>query len=199
MVIIIGISGGSCSGKTKFAQKLFNKISKNGLLLSQDSFYKGLNSEELKDVDNYNFDIPEAIDFELISDVINGLNNNRTVRIPIYDFKTHTRIGYKTQEPQNIDILVIEGITIFCDQVLRELMDLKIFIDTDADIRIIRRIERDVKERGRTMDMVINRYKKFVKPSHDKYIETSKKYANIIIPKGADNFESLEFICKLLN
>ena len=199
MVIIIGICGGTSSGKTSFAKKIFEKVGKKGILISQDSFYKGLDEEELKNVDNYDFDSPNAIDFGEMYNTLEKLKRGGVSFIPDYNFTTHSRDGYKPIKSKNVEIFVIEGILIFCNEQIRNLMDFKIFIDTDSDIRLIRRIERDVKERGRTVEMVINRYKKFLKPSHIKYVEPSKKYANIIIPNGVDNFRSLELLSQVLN
>ena len=198
-LIIIGICGGTSSGKTSFARKIFENVGKKGLLISQDSFYKSLNEEQLKNVENYNFDHPDAIDFEEMYNVLEKLKRGGVSDIPDYDFKTHSRKGYLPINSKNIEILIIEGILIFGNGKIRNLMNFKIFIDTDADIRLIRRIERDVEERGRTMKMVIKRYKKFLKPSHEKYVEPSKRYANIIIPNGVDNFYSLELLSKVLS
>jgi len=198
-LIIIGICGGTSSGKTSFSRKIFEKVGKKGLLISQDSFYKGLDDKELGNVENYNFDHPDSIDFDEMYKVLYKLKRGEISFVPKYNFTTHTREGYLPIDSKKVKILIIEGILIFCNKKIRDLMDFKIFIDTDSDIRLIRRIERDIKERGRTMEMVIKRYKKFLKPSHEKYVEPSKKYANIIIPKGVDNFYSLELLSKIFN
>lgn len=197
-LIIIGISGGTSSGKTSFAKKIFDKVGKKGVLVSQDSFYKGLSKEELENVDNYNFDSPDAIDFVEMYNMIKKLKEGKDTFIPNYNFSTHKREGYNKIESNNTEILIIEGILIFCNENIRNLLDFKIFIDTDSDIRLIRRIDRDVKERARTLDMVLHRYKTFVRPSSIKWVDPSKKYANIIIPNGVDNFRSLELLCQVL-
>jgi len=178
--ILIGIVGGSCSGKTTFARKLFNHFGKRSLLLSQDSFYRNLDSNV--DINNYNFDEPQAIDFEKMENVIKDIiNKDKFVKIPIYDFKTAKAIDNKIMDCSNIEIVIIEGVFIFNNDNIRNLLDFKIFIDTDVDTRLNRRIKRDVKNRGRTIKIVIYRHNRFVKPAYDKYIEPCKKYADIII------------------
>lgn len=197
-ITIIGICGGSCSGKTAIAEKITKNINKKSLLISQDNFYRGISEDKLKDIENYNFDIPESINFEEIIEMIIKIKNGcKMIDMPIYDFKKHKRNGFKIININEIEVIIIEGLLIFTNKILRNLFNFRIFIDTEADIRLIRRIERDVKNRGRTMNMVISRYKKYVRPAHNKYVESSKKYANIIIPTGVDNYFSLELISKI--
>lgn len=197
-IIVIGISGGSSSGKTAFSEKIFEKLGQRGLLISQDSFYHSLNDYDRNHVDEYNFDSPSAINFEELYRVITQIKEKpnliNIVKIPKYDFKTHTKIKDKYVDCSDVKILIVEGIFIFYYEKIRKLFDFSIFVDTDPDIRLIRRLERDVEKRGRTIKMVIERYKKFVRPSHIKFVEPTKRYANIIVPTGVDNFFSLEIL-----
>ena len=178
--ILIGVVGGSCSGKTTYARELSNHFGGRSLLLSQDSFYKNLDSNIT--IDNYNFDEPQAIDFGKLENVIKKIiNKDNDVKIPIYDFKQNKSIDNEIVDCSNIEIVIIEGVFVFNNDNIRNLLDIKIFIDVDVDTRLNRRIKRDVKNRGRTVDVVIDRHNRFVKPAYDKYIEPCKKYADIVI------------------
>ncbi len=193
--IIIGICGGTGSGKTTVANKITENIDKKNVsIIHQDAYYKFQNmSYEKRCLTNY--DHPFAFDTDLLLNHINCLIKREQVQMPIYDFSIHNRTEEtKLIEPK--DIIIIEGILIFEDKRLRDLMDIKIFVDTDADIRIIRRITRDINERSRTLDSVIKQYISSVKPAHEQFIEPLKKYADLIIPEGGYNTVAIDVLTK---
>lgn len=192
--ILIGIAGGSGSGKTLVAQRIISEIgSGNVVLLEQDSYYKDLSHLAPKERGNRNFDHPSAIDTELLIQQVRDLLDGKSIEQPIYDFTTHTRKS-ETRRLQNHHIIVLEGILILEAERLRDLMDIKIFVDTDADIRLIRRIRRDVAERGRTIESVIDQYENSVRPMHMQFVEPSKRYADLIIPEGGHNEVAIDLI-----
>jgi len=200
---IIGVAGGSASGKTTVCQDIVaNLAGKRVVIISQDSFYKSLGEEarRLAKENKYDFDHPNAFDYDIFVDTVRTIksgscnNNNKGIEIPIYDFKTHSRVIGKTEQLPPADVIIVEGILIFFSQELRELMDMKIFVDTDADVRLARRIRRDIKERGRDLDGVLTQYETFVKPSFDDYIMPTKKYADIIIPRGGANRVAIDLL-----
>jgi uridine kinase len=182
-MLVIGISGGSCSGKSSIAKQMAEKYSKS-TVIHMDNFY-------LDDVEN--FDHPDAIDFDLLNNVIFQLSSGKSVEIPQYDFKTNRRLEetIMINPPQ---VLIIEGIFMFYDPKIRSHLDIKIFVDVEGDIRLARRIQRDVEERGRTVTSVIKSYEKWVKPGHDLFIEPTKKYADLIIPRGCENQVAINVI-----
>lgn len=195
----IGITGASSSGKSSIVKHMYKNIKKKSLVISLDSFYKTVNTVEQK-AEEYNFDIPTSIDFELFKNVIQNIKSNKnTIYIPVYDFKTHKRISIKEIDITDITIFIIEGIFIYYYQNIRNLFDIKFFVDTDLDICLLRRIKRDIKERGRTIDLIIDRYLKFVKPSYTMYILPMKQYCNIIIPYGQENYKFLDMYCNIIN
>ena len=168
MPIIVLLSGASASGKSLVAKKIDEGIH-NVTVLSMDNFYKGLNEQEKKNPDEYNFDEPSALDYELFIDCVKKLKSSQPVEIPTYDFKTHSRNNDKINiEPTSV--IVVEGILVLCNEELRKLADYKVFIDASPETRLFRRIQRDVEERGRCIDSVKKQYKKFVIPSYDTYI-----------------------------
>jgi len=192
---LIGITGCSSSGKTALCHKFFKNFGKKSIIINQDSFYKTASGN----IEDYNFDIPNSIDFELFENVLKDIKSNKeTINIPTYDYKTHKRIGFKNVNIKDTKIFIIDGIFLYYYQHIRKLFDIKFFVDTDLDICLSRRIKRDITERGSTIDMVMNRYEKFVKPSYIKYIQPIKQYANIIIPFGSDNYPFLDMFCNLL-
>ena len=192
---LIGITGCSSSGKTAIGRKFFKNFGKKSIIINQDSFYKTAEGN----IEEYNFDIPESIDFELFENVLQDIKSNKSIiRVPIYDYKIHKRVGLKNIDIKDIKVFIIDGIFLYYYRHIRELFDIKFFVDTDLDICLSRRIKRDIAERGRTIDMVMTRYKKFVKPSYIKYIQPVKQYANIIIPFGSDNYPFLDMFCNLL-
>jgi uridine kinase len=192
--LVIGIAGGTGSGKSTVASSIFKKLPEQNIsILEQDAYYKNQDGMPLDMRKKTNYDHPLAFDTELLIEHIISLNNNIQIKKPIYDFENHTR---KT-ETINIfpkEILIVEGIMVLEDKRIRDLMDIKIFVDTDADVRIIRRIMRDIKERGRTLESVIEQYFATVKPAHDQFVEPSKKYADIIIPEGGLNKVAINVI-----
>ena len=185
--IIIGICGGTGSGKTTLAKNIFAKIGeKDALLISMDSYYKkhkGLSYEERAKL---NYDHPDAIDMELLLSQLKDLKKGKSIKCPIYDFEMHNRASdYIMMDSKKI--IIIEGILLFSNSELVDMLDIKVFVDTDADVRILRRMARDVKERGRSIDSVMEQYLTTVKPMHDRYIEPNKKLADVIVPEGGEN------------
>ena len=193
-VILIGIAGGSGSGKTLIAKTICSELgSKRVLLLYQDSYYKDLSHLSIEERNSRNFDHPDAIDTALLIEHLRSLRCGRTIEQPIYDFVTHTRTK-ETVEIGPHAIIVLEGILIFENVELRDLMDIKIYVDTDPDIRVIRRLRRDTLERGRTMESVIHQYEESVRPMHLQFVEPSKRYANLIVPEGGHNKVAIDLI-----
>ena len=181
---LIGISGGSGGGKTSVANLIYKSLGRNNsLLFSMDSYYKDLTPEQEKNLSNYNFDSPEALDLDLVYEHLNDLMHWKKVKIPTYDFSTNKRQS-KTIDLEPANIIIVEGILAFYDERMRNLMDLKLFIDLDDDIRLSRRIYRDIISRGRKMETVLERYHKFVKTAYNNYIKPTKEFADIIIPRG---------------
>lgn len=192
--LIIGIAGGTGSGKSTVASSIFKSLpEKNISILEQDAYYKDQSNIPFEKRVNTNYDHPLAFDTDLLIQHIEALNNNIQIEKPIYDFENHTRKSETiTVIPK--EILIVEGIMVLEDKRLRDLMDVKIFVDTDADVRIIRRITRDIEERGRTLNSVIEQYYTTVKPAHDQFVEPSKKYADIIIPEGGLNMVAIDIL-----
>lgn len=180
--LVIGIAGGSGSGKTTVAEMIATALGEERVtLLVQDNYYKDLSHLEPPDRAKVNFDHPDSIDAETMANNVRDLKEGRMVEMPLYDFKTHTR-KVETIQVNPKEVLIIEGILVLDSRMLRDLMDLKIFVDTDDDIRFIRRVKRDIKERGRDLDSVIHQYLSTVRPMHLEFVEKSKRYADIILP-----------------
>jgi uridine kinase len=193
---IIGVAGGSASGKTTVCQEIVESLSnKRVCVISQDSFYRSLEVEEKKLAAEscYDFDHPDAFDYGIFEETIQKLKRGGEVEIPVYDFKTHSRLNM-TEKVSGADVVIIEGILIFFTKSIREMMDMKIFVDTDSDVRLARRIRRDIQERGRDLESVLLQYEKFVKPSFDDYIMPTKQYADIIIPRGGGNKVAIDLL-----
>ena len=192
--ILIGITGGTGSGKSTIAKAIFESIpEKNVTIIEQDSYYKDQSHLPMEKRVKTNYDHPLAFDTELLYKHIQELLNNKPVEKPIYNFSKHNRAeGTITVYPK--DIIILEGIMILEDEKLRALMDIKIFVDTDSDVRIIRRILRDLNERGRTLDSVVDQYLNTVRPAHLQFIEPSKRYADIIIPEGGYNKVAIDIM-----
>ncbi|KAH6813777.1 uridine kinase/uracil phosphoribosyltransferase 1 [Perilla frutescens var. frutescens] len=192
---VIGVSGGTASGKTTVCDMIIQQLHDHRVVLvNQDSFYRGLNPEELKCVHEYNFDHPDAFDTEQLLECVEKLKCGQPVHIPIYDFKTHQRCSESFRQVNASDVIILEGILVFHDQRVRNLMNMKIFVDTDADVRLARRIRRDTVERGRDLNSVLEQYAKFVKPAFEDFVLPSKKYADVIIPRGGDNHVAIDLI-----
>ena len=192
--IIIGVTGGSGGGKTSVSKAILANFTDQKIsMIQHDSYYKDQSHLTFEERVTTNYDHPLAFDTDLMIEHINELIAGRPVDIPIYDYTLHTR-SEKTyrQEPQ--DVFIVEGILVLEDKRLRELMDIKIFVDTDDDIRIIRRIKRDMGERGRSLDSVIDQYTSVVKPMYHQFIEPTKRYADLIIPEGASNIVAIDLI-----
>ncbi|GLB79656.1 uridine kinase [Streptococcus alactolyticus] len=192
--IIIGVTGGSGGGKTSVSKAILDNFTDQKIsMIQHDSYYKDQSHLTFEERVTTNYDHPLAFDTDLMIEHINELIAGCPVDIPIYDYTLHTR-SEKTyrQEPQ--DVFIVEGILVLEDKRLRELMDIKIFVDTDDDIRIIRRIKRDMEERGRSLDSVIDQYTSVVKPMYHQFIEPTKRYADLIIPEGASNIVAIDLI-----
>ena len=197
-VIVIGIAGGTGSGKSTMIRKIKQKFSDEITILSHDFYYKRHDDITFEDRKKINYDHPDAFDTDLMIEHIKQLKKWKSIRRPVYDFTIHNRID-KTVLVRPSKVVVVEGILIFENRELTDLFDIKVFIDTDADVRIIRRILRDVRERGRTLESVINQYLTTVKMMHEQFVEPSKKYADIIVPEGGYNVVALEMLNERIN
>ncbi|XP_016705919.1 uridine kinase-like protein 4 isoform X2 [Gossypium hirsutum] len=192
---IIGVSGGAASGKTTVCDMIIQQLhDQRVVLVNQDSFYHELTEEELATVHEYNFDHPDSFDTEKLLDSMENLRHGQAVDIPNYDFKSYKNSVFPARRVNPSDVIILEGILIFHDPRVRELMNMKIFVDTDADVRLARRIRRDTVEKGRDIGVVLDQYSKFVKSAFDDFILPTKKYADIIIPRGGDNHVAIDLI-----
>ncbi len=192
-VIVIGIAGGTGSGKTTIAQKLIERFGADVSVINHDNYYKAHHSMSFEDRCKLNYDHPDAFDTDMLIDALRELKAGYSVTCPIYDFSIHDRLAEtKTIYPSKV--IIVEGILIFQNKELCREMDIKIFVDTDADVRILRRIIRDVRDRGRNLESVINQYLTTVKPMHEMFVEPSKRNADIIIPEGGNNLVALDII-----
>ena len=192
--MIIGICGGTGSGKTTVANRILESVSKDEVVfLQQDSYYRNLDQLPLDIRDVVNFDHPDAIDNDLLVEHLRALKQGRSVELPLYDFKTHSR-REETLHVAPQPIIIIEGILIFAEPRLLDEMDIKVYVDTPDDIRFIRRLSRDVAERGRTVESVIEQYLSTVRPMHTQFVEPSKRCADVIIPEGGHNLVSISLI-----
>ncbi len=192
--MIIGIAGGSGSGKTTVVKAITDQLKDKVIVIPQDSYYKDLSHFTAEQKKEHNFDHPDSIDFDLLRTQIKDLKDGKTVEQPVYSYITCARSQTETITVEPADIIIIEGILIFTDPKLRRLMDIKIFVDADDDDRLMRVICRDIVERGKTVDNVIERYTKTVKPMYLQFIEPSKRYADIIIPQGGHNKVAIDII-----
>jgi uridine kinase len=192
--VLIGVAGGSGSGKTTVATELFRQFQHESVtLIEQDSYYKDQSHLSMEERALTNYDHPFAFDNDLLLFHLQQLLARRAIQKPIYDFKVHNR------RPETIlvepkDVIILEGMLILEDPRIRELMDIKVFVDTDADVRIVRRIKRDIEERGRTLESVVNQYLTVVRPMHLQFIEPTKRYADVIIPEGGYNRVALDLL-----
>lgn len=192
--MVIGVAGGSGSGKTTVAREIFRQFSDQSILMiEQDSYYKDQSEKTMEERLGTNYDHPLAFDNDLLIEQIKALLNYETIDKPVYDYTVHTRSD-KIIPIEAKDVIILEGILILEDERLRDLMDIKVFVDTDADLRIIRRLVRDIKERQRTMDSVIDQYISVVRPMHNQFIEPTKRYADIIIPEGGQNRVAIDLM-----
>ncbi len=192
-IMIIGIAGGSGSGKTTLAQNIKEVFNEEVVILCHDYYYKANEGIPFEERKKLNYDHPDSFDTDLLIEQLKELKEGRTIHHPVYSFVEHTRLN-QTIEVKPAKVIIIEGILIFENKELCDLMDIKVFVDTDGDVRIIRRLLRDVKERGRDLDSVINQYLSTVKPMHEEFVDPSKKRADIIIPEGGENTVALSML-----
>ncbi len=192
--VVIGITGGSCSGKTSVTRAIYDVFRDHSVVvIEQDYYYKDQSHMTFEERLKTNYDHPLAFDTDLLIEHVNKLINREAIDKPVYDYVNHTRANEVIHvEPK--DVIIIEGILVLEDKRLRDLMDIKLFVDTDSDLRIIRRIQRDIKERGRTADSVIEQYVTAVRPMHNMFIEPTKRYADVIIPEGGDNDVAIDLM-----
>ena len=193
--LVIGIAGGSASGKSSISKEL-NKLcskQKSVLIIRQDDYYKDQSSLSMEQRVRTNYDHPFAFDDDLLVAQLELLINGQPIEKPTYDFVNHTRSDI-TEKVVSADVIILEGLFVLENEEIRKHLDIKILVDTDADIRFIRRMLRDVKERGRTLDSVVNQYVKTVRTMHDRFIEPSKRYADVIVPEGSENTVAIDLI-----
>ncbi|TSO26684.1 uridine kinase [Lactobacillus sp. LL6] len=193
--VIIGITGGSGSGKTTIAHKIAEEFDDNDriTIITQDSYYKDNTGIPMEERMNINYDHPNAFDMPLLEKQLGMLLKRQAIEMPTYDFTAHTRSD-ETVHVEPADIIILEGILVLFNEEIRDLMDIKVYVDTDDDIRFIRRLERDMKERGRSLDSVINQYMDTVKPMYHQFIEPTKRYADIIVPEGGANNVAIDML-----
>lgn len=197
--ILIGIAGGTGSGKTTLADKLVDSFgSQEVTVIRQDNYYKRHDDMDYEQRTKLNYDHPDAFDSDLFYEHIVALKQGKSVEIPVYDYTIHNR-SEETILINPTPVIVLEGIMLFVEKELCDLMDIKVFVDTDADVRILRRIVRDVKERGRSLESVIGQYLTTVKPMHEQFVEPSKRRADIIVPEGGENQVALEMLIERVN
>ncbi len=192
-ILVIGIAGGTGSGKTTLMKNLIEKFGEVITVLSHDNYYKRHDELTYEERCQLNYDEPAALDTSLMVYQLDQLIHGKSIDCPVYDFTQHNRSN-DTVHITPHQVIIVEGIMIFADEDLRKLMDIKIFVDADADVRICRRIKRDVNKRGRSLESVITQYQQTVKPMHEKYVEPSKKYADIVVPQGGKNPVALAMI-----
>ena len=192
-ILVIGIAGGTGSGKTTLMKNLIREFSDVVTVISHDNYYKRHDELPYEERCKLNYDEPAALETNLMAKHLDILRNGGSIQCPVYDFTVHNRSNDTiTIVPKKV--IIVEGILIFENKPLRDLMDVKIFVDTDADVRLCRRILRDVTERGRTLESVVTQYQDTVKPMHEQYVEPSKKFADIIVPEGGQNLVALDMI-----
>lgn len=192
--ILLGVAGGSGSGKTTVARAVLRAVGEGRIgLIEQDSYYRDVAWHAESDLLRHNFDHPAALDNDLLVEHLTELRAGRRVETPVYDFVRHRRTA-RTRRVEPLPVVVLEGILILAEPAVRELLDFKIFVDTDADLRLIRRIERDLTERGRLLPDVLRQYQQSVRPMHLEFVEPSKRWADVIIPEGGENRVALEMV-----
>ena len=196
-ILVIGIAGGSGSGKTTLMNNIVSRFGDDITVLSHDSYYKRHDDMTYEERCRLNYDEPAALETELMTRHLDLLRHGQAIDSPVYDFTVHNRSDESTRiEPGKV--IIVEGILIFENPELRDLMDIRIFVDTDADIRLCRRVKRDVNKRGRTLESVLTQYQETVKPMYEKYVEPSKKYAHILVPEGGKNAVALDLVVNLI-
>lgn len=197
--VLIGVAGGSGSGKTTVSQTILERVGRDRIAyLQHDSYYRDRAGLPLAERARINYDHPDSLETDLLVEHLKQLRACRAVDVPVYDFAKHVRKA-ETRRAEPRPIILVEGILIFVDRALREMFDVKIFVDTDADIRFIRRLQRDIAERGRTMDSVVKQYTETVRPMHLEFVEPSKRYADLIIPEGGFNQIAIDMVVARIN
>ena len=192
-ILVIGIAGGTGSGKTTLMKNIINRFGDVVTVLSHDNYYRRHDELTYEERCLINYDEPAALETDLMAHHLDLLRQGQAIDCPVYDFSAHNRSDDTIRiVPKNV--IIVEGILIFENEPLRNLMDIKIFVDTDADVRLCRRIKRDVNKRGRTLESVLMQYQQTVKPMHEKYVEPSKKYADLVVPEGGKNLVALDMI-----
>ena len=192
-IIVIGIAGGTGSGKTTITRKIMQHFGGDVSVVYHDNYYKAHHNMSYNERTKLNYDHPDAFDTDLLIEDLKKLRRGETIQCPVYDYTVHDRSN-KTVTVKPAKVIVVEGILIFQSEELCKLMDIKIYVDTDADVRILRRIVRDVRDRGRSLESVVNQYLTTVKPMHEQFVEPSKRKADIIIPEGGHNQVALEMV-----
>ena len=192
-ILVIGIAGGTGSGKTTLMKNLIARFQGDVTVLSHDNYYKRHDELTYEQRCGLNYDEPAALETDLMARHLDKLRSGEAIDCPVYDFTVHNRSD-ETVRIVPKKVIIVEGILIFEDQPLRDLMDIRIFVDTDADVRLCRRIKRDVNKRGRTLESVLEQYQQTVKPMHEKYVEPSKRFAHIVIPEGGKNMVALDMV-----
>ena len=192
-ILVIGIAGGTGSGKTTLMKNLITEFSDMVTILSHDNYYKRHDELTYEERCKLNYDEPDALETDLMARHLDILRRGESIDCPVYDFTVHNRSS-ETIRITPKQVIIVEGILIFENKDLRDLMDIRIFVDTDADVRLCRRIVRDVRERGRTLESVVEQYQNTVKPMHEQYVEPSKKFADLIVPEGGKNVVALDMI-----
>lgn len=196
--LIIGIAGGTGSGKTTVAKKIYQSFGKDAVILSHDFYYKPHDDMPFEERRKLNYDHPNSLDTDMLVEHLAQLKNGQSIMHPTYDFSRHCRCDV-WEKTESARLIIVEGILIFTDKRICDLCDVKLFVDTDADVRFIRRLRRDVRERGRTMESVINQYTSTVKPMHEQFVEPSKSKADLIIPEGGHNVIAISMIVDAIN
>ena len=192
-ILVIGIAGGSGSGKTTLMKRLVEQFGDDVTVVSHDNYYRRHDELTYEERSQINYDEPAALETDLMAYHLDCLRQGQAIDCPVYDYAAHNRSDETIRiEPRKV--IIVEGIMIFENEALRNLMDIRIFVDTDADVRLCRRIKRDVNKRGRTLESVLTQYQETVKPMHEQYVEPSKKYANLVVPEGGKNVVALEMI-----
>ncbi len=193
-MLVIGVAGGTASGKTSVVNAILDRVGRKRIShIQHDSYYKDLSHLSLEERRRLNFDHPDALDTPLLIQHLKELRSGRSIEVPTYNFATYCRMP-ETRRVQPLPVVIVEGILILAEAALRDLIDLKIYVDTDADLRLIRRLKRDIAERERTVESVIEQYMATVRPMHLEFVEPSKRYADVIIPRGGQNVAALELV-----
>lgn len=197
-ICIVGIAGGTASGKTTIVRRIKEKFGDDIVVINHDSYYKAHDDLSYEDRSRLNYDHPESFDTDLMIEDVKKLKNNQEIDMPVYDYTIHNRSD-ATVHVVPKKVIIVEGILILENKELRDLMDIKVFVETDADERLMRRIRRDMVERARSIESILSQYSETVKPMHEQFVEPSKKYADIIIPRGGENLTGISILQEHLN